>query len=241
MGCCKNCNETLNGEYCPACGQKDVDLERPFFELLGEAVSEAVDLDGRAGRTIRILFTQPGRLTEEFLAGRRKTYTSPIRLYLFISVSFFILMAWIAARGLLLDQGQSIDADAPVQAQFVSDQMPRLMFLLLPVFALLLKATFRHRLYFDHLILSVHLHSAAFVILAVMLPVEKVANENLAALILQVVMLGYFVFYLVASIRRVYSISWAGSIARSVAILFGYLVVFSVLIEGTSSFLIISD
>ena len=100
---------------------------------------------------------------------------------------------------------------------------------------------FPRRLYFDHLILSVHLHSAAFVILAMMMPVEKVASENLAALILQLVMFAYFVVYLIASLRRVYSISWAGSIGRAMAVLFGYLVVFSMLIETTSTFLIISD
>jgi hypothetical protein len=238
---CKNCDASFDGDYCPSCGQKDIDLGRPFFQLLGEATVEAVDLDGRAWRTVRTLFAQPGRLTEEFLAGKRKTYTSPIRLYLFISVSFFILMAWIAARGMLLEHGQTLYADAPVQARFMSDQMPKLMFLLLPVFALFLKAVFPRRLYFDHLIYSVHVHSAAFVILAVMLPVEKVASENLAALLLQVMMLVYFVVYIVASIRRVYSTSWTGSIARSVAVLFGYLVVFSLLIETTSSFLIISD
>jgi hypothetical protein len=238
---CRNCDTTLDGLFCPACGQRDVDFERPFFALLGEAVSEAFDLDGRAWRTVRTLFAQPGRLTEEFLAGKRKTYTSPLRLYLFISVAFFLLMAWVAGQGLLLDQGQSMDADAPMQAQFMSERMPRLMFLLLPVFALLLKAVFPRRLYFDHLILSVHLHSAAFVILAAMMPVEKIASENLAAMILQVALLVYFVIYLVASLRRVYAISWAGSIGRSIAVLFGYLVVFSTLIEMTSSFLIISD
>ena len=238
---CRNCETTLDGEYCPACGQKDVDLERPFFALLSETVSEAVDLDGRAFRTVKTLFRHPGRLTEEFLAGRRRTYTSPLRLYLFISVSFFILMAWVAARGLLLEHGQTVFADAPVQAQFMSDQMPKLMFLLLPVFALMLKAVFPRRLYLDHRIRSVHLHCAAFVVLAVMLPVEKVASENLPALILQVTMLLYFVVYLLMSLRRVYSISWLQSVGRSVAVLFGYLVVFSVLIEGTSDFLIISD
>lgn len=238
---CRNCETTLDGEFCPACGQKDIDLERPFFALLSETVSEAVDLDGRAFRTVKTLFRHPGRLTEEFLAGRRRTYTSPLRLYLFISVSFFILMAWVAARGLLLEHGQTIFTDAPVQARFMSDQMPKLMFLLLPVFALMLKAVFPRRLYFDHLIHSVHLHCAAFVILAVMLPVEKVASENLPALILQVAMLFYFIVYLLLSLRRVYSISWIQSIGRSTAVLFGYLVVFSLLIEGTSDFLIISD
>lgn len=241
MNRCKNCEAELDDAFCPACGQKDVNFERPFYELFSEAVSEAVDLDGRAWRTVRVLFAQPGRLTEAFLAGRRRTYTSPLRLYLFISVSFFILMTWIASRGLLLEHGQTIFADAPVQARFMSDQMPKLMFLLLPVFALFLKAVFPRRLYFDHLIHSVHVHSAAFVTLAVMMPVEKIASENLAALILQVVMLVYFIVYLVASVRRVYSISWVGSVARSMAVVMGYLVVFSVLIEATSTFLIISD
>jgi hypothetical protein len=238
---CKNCEARLDDAYCQVCGQKDVNFERPFYELFSEAVSEAVDLDGRAWRTVRTLFVQPGRLTGEFLAGRRRTYTSPLRLYLFISVSFFVLMAWIASRGLLLEHDQSVFADAPVQARFMSDQMPKLMFVLLPVFAFFLKVVFPRRLYFDHLIHSVHVHSAAFVILAVMMPFEKIANENLAALILQVVMLVYFIVYLVASIRRVYSVSWVGSITRSMAVLFGYLVVFSLLIETTSTFLIISD
>ena len=170
---CRNCDTALEGQFCPACGQKDIDLERPFFELFSEAIREAIDLDGRAWRTLRTLFLRPGRLTEEFLAGRRQAYTSPLRLYLFISVAFFILLAWVASRGLLLEQGQTVEGDAAEQARFMSDLMPRLMFVLLPVFALLLKAAFHRRLYFDHLIHSVHLHCAAFIILAVMLPVEK--------------------------------------------------------------------
>ena len=190
---------------------------------------------------MKMLFAQPGRLTEEFLAGRRRRYTSPLRLYLFISVTFFLLMAWVASRGLLLEHGQTVFADAPVQARFMSDQMPKLMFLLLPVFALMLKAVCPRRLYFDHLIHSVHLHCAAFIILAGMMPFERVASENIAALILQMVMLVYFVVYLLMSLRRVYSVSWWQSIGRSAAALFGYLVVFSFLIEGTSNFLIISD
>ncbi|MEJ2128404.1 MAG: DUF3667 domain-containing protein [Woeseiaceae bacterium] len=238
---CKNCDTGLEGQFCPACGQKDIDLGRPFFDLFSEAIREAIDLDGRAWRTLKTLFLAPGRLTGEFLAGKRQTYTSPLRLYLFISVSFFVLLAWIASRGLLLEQGQTVEGDAAEQARFMSDLMPRLMFLLLPVFALLLKAVFRQRLYFDHLIHSVHLHCAAYIILAVMLPVEKLASENFAALALQVAALVYFVVYLLLSIKRVYAISWLAAAGRSAAVLFGYLIVFSMLVEGTSSFLIISD
>ncbi len=241
MNLCKNCDAALDGPYCPACGQRDVDLERPFLELASEVLKETFDVDGRAWRTIKMLLAQPGRLTSEFLAGKRKSYTPPLRLYIFVSVTFFVLMAWAASRGLLLDQAQTVETDAARQANFMSDDLPRLMFILMPVFALILKAFFHKRLYFDHLIFSVHLHSAAYVILAVMLPFEGVANKSVPAVILQVSLLVYFVAYLVISLRRVYSTTWIGAAARSLATLFAYMIVVSGLIEATSSFLIISD
>jgi hypothetical protein len=220
MDLCKNCDATLDGPYCPACGQRDVDLERPFLELASEILRETFDVDGRAWRTLKTLFAQPGRLTSEFLAGKRKTYTPPLRLYIFISVSFFIIMAWVAGRGLLLDPAQTLEADAARQANFMSDDLPRLMFLLMPVFALILKAFFRRRLYFDHLIFAVHLHSAAYVILGVMLPFEGIASKNVPAMVLQSSLLVYFMVYLVISLRRVYSTTWIGAVVRSLAILF---------------------
>jgi len=241
MDLCKNCDATLDGPYCPACGQRDVDLERPFLELASEILKETFDVDGRAWRTLKTLFAQPGRLTSEFLAGKRKTYTPPLRLYLFISVSFFVLMAWAASRGLLLDPAQTLEADAARQANFMSDELPRLMFLLMPVYALILKAFLRQRLYFDHLIFAVHLHSAAYVILGIMLPFEGVANNSVLAVVLQTGLLLYMLAYFLISLRRVYSITWSGAAWRVLAISFAYMIVVSGLIETTSSFLIISD
>jgi hypothetical protein len=241
MAQCKNCESQFSGSYCPTCGQKDVDLERPMRELVGEVVKETFDLDGRAWRTVKTLFLHPGLLTSEFLAGKRRAYTSPLRLYLFISVSFFILMAWVASQGMLLELGQSPGPDAAMQARFMSDELPRLMFVLLPVFALLLKIFFSRRLYFDHLIFSVHLHSAAYVVLALMLPLERVSTNSWPALILQVALFAYFIIYLIVSLRRVYRTTWIGATVRAVAILFGYMIAVSGLIEANSSFQIISD
>lgn len=241
MGRCRNCDTQLNDRYCPACGQKDVDLDRPFLELLGEIVRETFDLDGRALRTAKTLFLQPGQLTAEYLAGKRRTYTPPLRLYLFISVSFFVVMAWVAGQGLLLDSGQTVESDAASQARFMSETLPRMMFVLLPIFALLLKAVFRHRHYIDHVIFSVHLHSASYVILALLLPFEGLANRNLFALVLQVGLLAYFMTYLVMSMRRVYDTSWIGAIAKALLVLLVYMMIISALVEATSSFLIISD
>ena len=238
---CRNCHTPLNGDYCGNCGQRNLDLERPIWSLVAGVIKEAFEVDGRAWLTIKTLFRHPGVLTSEFLAGRRRKYTPPLRLYLVTSISFFVLVAWLAESGVLLDPGQDPVFDAAVQAQFLSDDLPRLMFLLMPVFALLMKALYFRRLYFDHLIFSIHLHTAGYVILAVMLPLEDFANENIGLLVLQSVIFAYFLLYFVIAVRRVYESSWLVTALKAGWVLFGYIIVVSLVIENTSNFLIIAD
>jgi hypothetical protein len=151
-------------------------------------------------------------------------YTSPLRLYLVISISFFVLVAWLAGSGILLDPGQDPTFDAAVQAGFLADDLPRLMFILLPIFALLVKIVYAKRLFFDHLIFSLHLHSAAYILFALMLPLEALASRHLALLFI-----------------RVYQSSWFAVAWKSAIILFAYMVIVSIAIENTSDFLIIAD
>jgi len=238
---CRNCQTRLEGTYCPTCGQRNVDLERPIWSLIGDVVKETFEIDGRAALTVKTLFRYPGMLTDEFLAGRRRTYTSPLRLYLAISISFFLLFAWIARSGILLEPGRDPGFDAAVQAGFLSDDLPRLMFVLLPMFALMLKIVYRRRLYFDHLIFSLHLHSAAYVILAIVLPLAELANRHSVLLILQVPLFLYSLAYFVMAIRRVYQSNWLAVALKSAVVLFGYMIVVSVAIENTSNIRIIAD
>ena len=238
---CKNCQSSLDSAYCPTCGQRDVDLERPIWSLIGDVVKETFELDGRTALTVKTLFRYPGLLTSEFLAGRRRTYTSPLRLYLVISISFFVLVTWLAQSGMLLEPGQDPGFDAAVQARFLSDDLPRLMFVLLPVFALLLKVVYLNRLYFDHLIFSLHLHSAAYVILAMMMPLEELANQHVVLMILQVALFVYFLAHFAIAVRRVYRSGWLAVAFKSTVVLFVYMIVVSVVIENTSNFMIIAD
>ncbi len=238
---CQNCRTPLDGEYCGNCGQRNVDLERPIWSLVADVIRETFEVDGRAWLTIKTLFRHPGMLTSEFLAGRRRSYTSPLRLYLVTSITFFVLVAWLAQTGALLDPGQDPGFDAAVQAGFLSDDLPRLMFVLLPLFALLLKIVCFRRLYFDHLIFSVHLHTASYVILALMLPLEEFANKNIALLAAQLVVFAYLLVYFVIAVHRVYGSSWWVAALRSVAVLYGYMMAVSLVIENTSNFLIIGD
>lgn len=241
MSQCRNCDASLTGAYCSACGQANLDLERPILSLLGGVLRETFELDGRAASTMKTLFRQPGMLTSEFLAGRRRKYTSPLRLYIFISIAFFVVIAWAARSGVLLEPGQDPAFDAAVQARFLSDDLPRLMFLLLPVFAVLLKIVYPGRLYFDHLIFSLHLHSAGYILLALAMPLENIAGQHIVALVLQATLLGYFLVYFVLAMRRVFAPSWLALVLKSAGVLFGYMMIVSLVIENTSSFMIIAD
>ena len=74
-----------------------------------------------------------------------------------------------------------------------------------------------------------------------MLPFENLANENLFLLIAQIVVFAYFIGYFAVAVRRVYRSTWPVSVLKSVAVLFGYMILVSIAIESTSSFLIIAD
>ena len=91
---CDNCGATVTGRYCAACGQR---LEPPLHSLWHFSTVALEDLthaDSRLWRTLATLLVRPGRLTREFLDGRRAHYLPPVRLYLVISVAFFL---WASA------------------------------------------------------------------------------------------------------------------------------------------------
>lgn len=58
-----------------------------------ELVAEHFGLDSKVARTLIALVRWPGRLTSEFIQGRRVRYVPPLRLYLSLSVLYFLLAA----------------------------------------------------------------------------------------------------------------------------------------------------
>lgn len=92
MNHCLNCGADLTGAFCGACGQRSVPADPTVTELAGDAWRELSGYDGRVAETFRSLL-RPGRLTIDYLQGRRARYLSPIRLYLTVSVISFLVSA----------------------------------------------------------------------------------------------------------------------------------------------------
>jgi hypothetical protein len=89
---CANCHATLTGEYCAACGQRHEPHLHTVAHFASEAFESISHADSRLWKTIGYLLVRPGFLTRQFFDGKRVRYLPPFRLYLVISVLFFVVV-----------------------------------------------------------------------------------------------------------------------------------------------------
>lgn len=90
---CSNCGKPLLGPYCAVCGQPARTHRRSVRSLVHDFVVDFVNFDSRILRTARALLFQPGELPAAFREGRTQRYVPAIRLYLFVSLIFFIMLS----------------------------------------------------------------------------------------------------------------------------------------------------
>ena len=88
---CLNCGEVLRGQHCSHCGQRAKVRVLSLGALLRDLFGDLTSFDSRLWRTLRPLAFKPGALTVEYLRGRRTHYSPPFRMYLILSVVFFLL------------------------------------------------------------------------------------------------------------------------------------------------------
>ncbi len=293
---CRNCGAVLGGPWCAQCGQRARDLERPVRALVAEFVENVLSLDGRAARTVDLLFFHPGALTRRYLAGQRVRFVPPLRLLLISLVLFFLALeigdvALVQFR-IRSDSGAGIvsfgagarnrdldllflaplarDADAsgaeltaemaaverearksragtaraeagialarrliagfehalrdpgPLN-RFLHDWVPRVLFLLIPVFALLLRLFFgrARRFYYDHLVFALHLHAVLFLLATLLVPFAALVPGPWPGRLL--LLAG--ALYPPLAMRRVYEQGWLAVLLKFVLVAALYLAI----------------
>ncbi len=87
---CANCGENIDLAFCPACGQRRfVESDRRIGHLLREFFESATDFDSRFWRSLRALITKPGKLSHEYIVGRRVHWMAPVSLFVLANVLYF--------------------------------------------------------------------------------------------------------------------------------------------------------
>jgi hypothetical protein len=114
---CLNCGAEVAERFCSHCGQENTEPRENFWQLLVHFFNDFTHFDGKFFSTLRVLLLQPGKLTCEYIAGRRAGYLHPIRMYLFISFAFFILQYLIPSpeEDFLMMDGQVVSRDSVIR------------------------------------------------------------------------------------------------------------------------------
>ena len=107
---CENCGTALAGEYCSACGQHAIDYRRSIWRVAIDALDSFFNWDTKFLKSVGILLTRPGKLTNDFNAGRRVRYVHPLRLYLLASIAFFLIAKLVNLTGMNANQPIQLSA-----------------------------------------------------------------------------------------------------------------------------------
>ena len=229
----------LDGAFCATCGQKVRSRNPTLHDLLHDLTHELLHVDGKIFQSVRLLLMRPGFLTREYFEGRRARYISPIRLYLIFSVAYFAVAAVSPTTGFNLkitnDDINEIrklgfeteeELQRAVTAQLTT-WAPRLMFILVPLFAGLVTLVTRRsgRNYPQHLYFAFHLHAAAFALLAAATASRYLRPLGWTPEIIQGAALLWLLAYIVLAFRYAYGGTAARALLRAAVVSLIYLFV----------------
>ena len=92
---CLNCGTPLVAKenFCHYCGQRNDRRRLSFYEFISESVRSYFSVDSKVVHSLSPLLLKPGKLTREFIEGKRQQYVHPIRMYLTVSIIYFTLIS----------------------------------------------------------------------------------------------------------------------------------------------------
>jgi hypothetical protein len=292
QGPCLNCGTILSKDdlFCFHCGQKRLDREDiSFRHLIGDSFLDYFHFDSKFFRTILPLLYKPGWLTLEYMKGKRKSFVEPFKLFLVISVIYFLLLPLskepesgkispaqsnspqlqagkktdlshvrYSLNGVSLSKSgmdsvkneiDSIGRKRYVEKHFARESFwtklfitqvlkimistgqsfvtvlehtaSKLIFLFIPVFAALLKLFYirRKRLYFEHLIFSLHLHAFIFLLFILYLLIELIFPLNLFFIIMIILVYGFL------ALKKYYGQAFGKTLAKMLLVSMSYLII----------------
>ncbi len=91
---CLNCGFPFSGHevFCPECGQKNKGKKITLSNFLSEIFKGFTSWDTKFWRTLFPLLIAPGKVSRDYIEGKRARYTNPFRFYITTSIIFFLLL-----------------------------------------------------------------------------------------------------------------------------------------------------
>ncbi|RZK56045.1 MAG: DUF3667 domain-containing protein [Pedobacter sp.] len=90
---CLNCGFHVEEHYCSRCGQPNLELKENFWQFISHSIAHYFHFDNKFFQTLVPLLTKPGKVTLDYLAGKRARYINPISMYIFVSIVYFLVVS----------------------------------------------------------------------------------------------------------------------------------------------------
>jgi len=93
---CLNCGHPLNlsDKFCPNCSQANSTKKLTLLDFFEEFFSNYFSYDSKLWQTLAALLLKPGKITREYIAGKRLSYTNPFRFLLSLSIVYFLIISF---------------------------------------------------------------------------------------------------------------------------------------------------
>ena len=119
MTICKNCGSTFEGNYCSNCSQHRLANNRlNLKDVIEEFLDTLFNFDRGLIYTFGNLLIRPALVALNFIEGRRKRFTSPVK--------YFVISTIIQALAIYLISNQATDIPG-IEFPFVSDETNRIV------------------------------------------------------------------------------------------------------------------
>ena len=190
---CPSCSTQSEGKFCSNCGEKRItDKDYSIRRYLGESFSAITLLESKLLRSLWFVASKPGYLSREYFAGRRVRYIRPLQLFIFLNVVYYFSLTVFTATTFTTPLATQLHmndyypgyasrrVDHKLQAEKISYATleskynektavlsKTLIFLLIPIFALLFfMFFFRHKKFFvEHLVVATHFWAFSLLLL----------------------------------------------------------------------------
>jgi Protein of unknown function (DUF3667) len=109
LAACANCAAPITGNFCGQCGQT-AHVARSIGHIFHDLLHGILHFDSKGWRTLPMLFFRPGRLTREYVEGKRARYVAPFAMFLFTVFVMYFTFAFIGAPEVDLEGAVKVDA-----------------------------------------------------------------------------------------------------------------------------------
>ena len=184
-----------------------------MLNFLRQSVHELFDIDGRLSLTLKTHLLHPGLVSYEISKGKRAKYTPALRLYIVSSLLFFLVFSSFQ---------HIFTPEAPEQTSTV-EVYSRTMFVLFPLYALVIQCFYWRSFYLSNLVLSMHIHSVAYISLMIIGPLEAFESQSHLLILFQAVPAIYLAWYILKAFKVMYREVWWKTFLKSLSSYLAYM------------------